>query len=320
MARIAVIGGGIAGRCVVAALGVDVDLYDRPGPRASDVPAALCHAFPGRTFDPPLHQIQAYERTVEWLNRYPLGVEAIRISRRQDKRLAQSLARANKAVPITAFATGFEYGGAWVVDMPLWLTQLAPAVVSQAADAKLESNGKRRVATIHGVKEYDHVVICPGTSLQDWLQMPDARVVHGEIAFFAGRIDKAHFGSAHVYPVGDRIAVGHTFLDAPRPDVEAVEELRFRAEKDGHLIGENVAVWRGARSVVHPDRLPVLTEIRPNVFVLGGLGAKGLLYAPYLAEALAARILRGEKLPTEFTWPRTTGRQNGDCCGCDGSQ
>jgi glycine/D-amino acid oxidase-like deaminating enzyme len=304
MARIAVIGGGIAGRCVAAALGVDVDLYDRPGPRASDVPAAICHRFPGRTFDPPEHQSRAYLRTVEWFHTYPLGVEPIRILRKPNRRLARSLTRIAPGVAVSESDAGFEYGGAWVVDMPLWLTQLPSAVKTHRVDAALDTTTGLMITTDIGAQEYDHVVICPGASLSDWLPTPEVQVVEGEIAFFSGQIDKAHFGGAHVYPAGGSTAIGHTFLDGPRPDDEALDELRLRAEGDGHSIGASISVWRGARSVIHPDRLPVLTQIRPNVFVLGGLGAKGLLYAPYLAEAIAAKILRGEDLPQEFTWPR----------------
>ncbi len=302
--RIAVIGGGIAGRCVAAALAVDVDLYDNPEPRASDVPAAIFHRFPGRTFDPPEYQSIAYNRTVEWLGRFPLGCEPIRIIRKRNQRLARSLARAPQAALIEATAEHFEYGGAWVVDMPVWLAQLAPAVVALPGVAKLQTDDVLRVATVHGVQEYDYVVVCPGSALADWLPGPDIRVVHGEIAFFEGEIDKAEFGSAHVYPAGGKVAVGHTFLDEPRPDAFAIEELRRQAKADGHVLGREHSVWRGARSVVHPDRLPVLTEVQPNVFVLGGLGAKGLLYAPYLAEAVAARITKGEELPSAFDWPR----------------
>lgn len=303
MARIAVIGGGIAGRCVAEALGVDVDLYDRPGPRASDVPAAICHRFPGRTFDPPEFQSRAYERTAEWLERYPLGVEPIRILRKPNRRLTRSLTRIASGVAVSESEAGFEYGGAWVVDMPLWLTQLASNIETRRVDAVLELTDLT-ITTDLGAQEYDYVVLCPGASLKDWLPLPQVQVVHGEIAFFIGPIDKAHFGSSHVYPAGGRTAVGHTFLDEPRPDDAAVGELRERAKGDGHTLGESISVWRGARSVVHPDRLPILTEIHPNVFVLGALGAKGLLYAPYMAEALAAKILEGRNLPPEFRWPR----------------
>ena len=47
----------------------------------------------------------------------------------------------------------------------------------------------------------------------------------------------------------------------------------------------------GVRTTV-PDHLPVAGVIAPELYVLGGLGARGLLFAPLLAEQLAAEICR----------------------------
>ena len=45
----------------------------------------------------------------------------------------------------------------------------------------------------------------------------------------------------------------------------------------------------GVRTTV-PDHLPVAGAISPELYVLGGLGARGLLFAPLLAEQLTAEI------------------------------
>lgn len=45
----------------------------------------------------------------------------------------------------------------------------------------------------------------------------------------------------------------------------------------------------GLRATV-PDHLPVAGEVAADLFVLGGLGARGLLFAPLLAEQLAAAL------------------------------
>ena len=51
-------------------------------------------------------------------------------------------------------------------------------------------------------------------------------------------------------------------------------------------------LWSGVRCVLEPDRQPVAGTL-PNqerVFVLGGFGSKGGLWAPLLAKELAAKI------------------------------
>ena len=54
--------------------------------------------------------------------------------------------------------------------------------------------------------------------------------------------------------------------------------------------------WTGFRTTV-PDRLPIFGETMvPGVCVAGGLGSRGLLWAPLGAELLASQ-LAGEPLP-----------------------
>jgi len=50
--------------------------------------------------------------------------------------------------------------------------------------------------------------------------------------------------------------------------------------------------WQGRVSIraTTPDRLPVAGAVSTSVYVLGGLGSRGMITAPLLAEAIATDI------------------------------
>jgi tRNA 5-methylaminomethyl-2-thiouridine biosynthesis bifunctional protein len=50
--------------------------------------------------------------------------------------------------------------------------------------------------------------------------------------------------------------------------------------------------WQGRVSIraTTPDRLPVAGAVSDRIYVCGGLGSRGMVTAPLLAEALAADI------------------------------
>ena len=63
--------------------------------------------------------------------------------------------------------------------------------------------------------------------------------------------------------------------------------------------------WQGRQSVraTTPDRQPIAGAIGKSLYVLGGLGSRGMVTAPLLAEALAADIC-GEASPLDFAMRR----------------
>ena len=66
------------------------------------------------------------------------------------------------------------------------------------------------------------------------------------------------------------------------------------------------SVWRGIRSVYHKDRLPIAGEVPQyrNLFILGALGAKGLLWGPYTAKRLAALMIQKDLIPEQLSCNR----------------
>ncbi|MGB1036633.1 MAG: FAD-dependent oxidoreductase, partial [Candidatus Puniceispirillales bacterium] len=63
--------------------------------------------------------------------------------------------------------------------------------------------------------------------------------------------------------------------------------------------------WQGRKSLraTTPDRQPIAGAIGKSLYVLGGLGSRGMVTAPLLAEALAAEIC-GEASPLDFAMRR----------------
>jgi glycine/D-amino acid oxidase-like deaminating enzyme len=310
--RVAVIGGGLAGRSVAAALseaGVEVDVFDAGGPRASDVPSALCHAYPGRTFAVSKAQIRAWEVASRWYSRGSGAVLPVTIRRRPDARLERTHAQAAQLpVEVVLDREGTSYGG-FVVDMRRWVEGLALSGELVMGHADLEAGTKPRVRCQGRVKSYDRVVVCPGAALGGLLPGAEIRVTYGELLVCDGEVAQAQFGRAHVYPaVGGGHVVGHTFLDEVRSDELAEAALRGMAREDGVEPGPTREVWRQARTVVHPDRWPILTQLGPDVVALGALGAKGLLFSPVLAESVVRWVTDDAALPEEFRWPRVSTR------------
>ncbi|MEZ4459876.1 MAG: hypothetical protein R3E66_09130 [bacterium] len=62
--------------------------------------------------------------------------------------------------------------------------------------------------------------------------------------------------------------------------------------------------WHGARAVVRADRQPIVYERSSQCFVVGGLGAKGLLFSAALAEAVCATVMDAAPIPEHYRWPR----------------
>ena len=90
-----------------------------------------------------------------------------------------------------------------------------------------------------------------------------------------------------------------------RTDIDEAAAILF--SKVSELLSLNApqyhSIWRGIRSVYHKDRLPIaggLTQ-HPDLFFLGALGAKGLLWGPYTAKRLAALVVKKTPIPDQLS-------------------
>ncbi|MEZ4459875.1 MAG: hypothetical protein R3E66_09125 [bacterium] len=99
----------------------------------------------------------------------PYGVE-----RQADPRLASSLKRIGDCqVPVEQTSTGFRYGGAWVVDVPSYLAQLAPW--APVVEGEVDLRGTT-ITTVQGVT----TTYTPLWSARGWAERVGARGRRGD--------------------------------------------------------------------------------------------------------------------------------------------
>lgn len=120
-------------------------------------------------------------------------------------------------------------------------------------------------------------------------------------------------GAGYLVPRADGVLVGatfeHTFSDlAPDPSLDA--GLIERASSlvpglaEADVLGRQAGVRLTVPAVVSPRRLPLAGPLpgHPGVWVVTGLGAKGLLTAPLIAQWLPDALTGRRPLPTDL-WP-----------------
>ena len=120
-------------------------------------------------------------------------------------------------------------------------------------------------------------------------------------------------GAGYVVPDGDTVIAGATFehaftSPAPDPALDAALAARAAALVPG-LAGAAVVERRAGVRLTVPSsarRLPLAGELAPGVWVVSGLGAKGLLTAPAIALALPDALDGRRPLAPEL-WPLAAG-------------
>lgn len=111
----------------------------------------------------------------------------------------------------------------------------------------------------------------------------------------------------YAVPRGDRLLIGATVQDAgfdTSLDPEAALRLRALAVRllPGLASWTVAEHWAGLRPRA-PDGLPLLGPLSPGLFVAGGQYRNGVLYAPAIAEMMAA-IITGSAAPVPAFDPR----------------
>ena len=115
-------------------------------------------------------------------------------------------------------------------------------------------------------------------------------------------------GSVYVVPEADGLVVGATFehdFASLAPDPAQSEALRAKAARLLPPLSMTPVLdaQAGVRVTVPGTRLPLLGPLpgRPAAWVFTGLGAKGLLTAPLLAQALPTLLDAPETIPPEVS-------------------
>jgi len=153
--------------------------------------------------------------------------------------------------------------------------------------------------------ETDTLFICNGANILD-LWPADVRFTRGQICW-GGSAE-----SGHTFIAGNYAAPfeGGMLLGATHDHVGAGETSEINAADTTEIVEQYMAVtgqetgggnWqaRAAVRVTTRNTLPIAAEPEDGVFILSGLGSRGLMMAPLLGEALACKAL-GEPSPLDI--------------------
>lgn len=328
--RVAVLGAGIAGAAAAAALGrrglkpVVFDAAPSLGAGASGNPAALVMPRLDRGDTPEARLfLTGY---LAALQTYPaLGGEAFTpigvieyAKAGREAALADLLA--DPPLPDSLFSA--RDGGAFHAQAGIVRPDRAiPALLAGASVhfgvrvARIEPSdegwclldeGGRQVAAV------DAVIVANGPDLAALVPLaPDAvRPSRGQLEWGPAKpppSGAALAGGPYATPFDGGVLFGATFSRPPAPaDAPADEDSRrenlasLQALAPAWAVALDPAQLQSRASIraVTPDYLPIAGPVAPGLYALGGLGARGFLMAPLLAEAIVSHMM-GEPLPLD---------------------
>ena len=224
------------------------------------------------------------------------------------------------------------HGALWVarggsVDVPAFVrAALAVAERRGAEVVRARLSGWRDRVARTDVDEipFQHLVLAPGDGARHLPALADLPLhrVKGQTVTLArpASLPAEHpavAGAGYVVPSADGVVVGatfeHTFADvAPDPALDAALAARAAGvvpELEGAaVVGRRAGVRLTVPAAVSTRRLPLAGPLpgHEGVWVVAGLGAKGLLTAPLVARRLADALDGRRPLPAEL-WPEALG-------------
>lgn len=153
--------------------------------------------------------------------------------------------------------------------------------------------------------EAAHVVIASGARLDAFAQtaaLPIERIA-GQMewgALAGAALDRAREAGSYVAPApgAGMIAFGATYDRVDAAEASISDDARRRNMAALALLAPDLSARLDASSLqsragvraAAPDRAPIAGALAEGLFVLGGLGSRGLTLAPFLAEELASRL------------------------------
>lgn len=320
--RVAIVGAGIAGAALVhhaRLFGVDADLFDAHGPAAgaSGNPAGLVtprldagNAAVTGLFADALHYAGALYRRVApdaILHEGTYLCEGPRDASRFDRLadLAQhvvgDIARMAE-VPGVAGRGGLHLKPALAVSPPAVVEALIAGQAVQREsiiECRGAVEGVRLMTDAGGTFSYDAVVLACGAGIFELAPELPLQPVRGQVELV---VTDEHppapvSWGGYVVPLNDGFVFGATHdRDDIATDVRDVDrvrnlELLARAMPDlAAAVADLPSRSRAATRVASRDHLPRAGEIASGVFVLTGLGGRGLCLAPLMARAVMAEI------------------------------
>ncbi len=328
--RVAIVGAGIAGASLVhhaRLFGIEVELFDAEGPAAGASGNAAGLVTPrldaGHESVTGLFADALYYATALYRQVAPAAIlhdgtylcEGPRDARRFDRltglpqHVAGDVARVAD-VPETGRA-GLQFKAALAVSPPALVAALiAGQGVRRESimDWRQEGDGNLTVVTTAGeASGYDAVVLACGSGVFGLVYGLRLQPVRGQIEQVVtnDRPPAPVSWGGYIVPVNDGFVFGATHdrddTGTEVRDTDRTRNLDLLAKampERARLAAGLLSQSRSAIRVASRDHLPKAGQIAPGVFVVTGLGGRGLCLAPLMARAVMAEI-RGlpEQLP-----------------------
>ena len=162
-----------------------------------------------------------------------------------------------------------------------------------------------------------HLFICVGAGIQcfqnDW-ELP-TRYSRGQLSWGQADLKSVLTYGGYAIPMEDGVLLGatHDRLDGRDPYERRAESDQSNFDGFTAATGRAVSpIDRAGRVSIRvnmPDTLPRVFDAGNNVSIMTGLGSRGFVFAPLLAEAAVSALL-GEPLPiSKIMWARFQARE-----------
>ncbi|MEP1231543.1 MAG: tRNA (5-methylaminomethyl-2-thiouridine)(34)-methyltransferase MnmD [Litorimonas sp.] len=141
---------------------------------------------------------------------------------------------------------------------------------------------------------------------------PELRYSRGQVSWAASsdKVSGTLSYGGYAIPIADRILIGATHgpvVDDPyalQTEDDANNLSQFQSVMGHSLHPADPLASRASVRVVSTNTLPMILHPKPNQYILTGLGSRGFVFAPLLAETIVSRWL-GEPLPVSSkVWTR----------------
>ena len=300
----AVVGAGLAGVAValeLSAIGETVLL----GPESPSAPIAIAHPFAGRSVDVSAERMDAYRSALDWWQKHDAQGSFhrrsdVRRAAPKDSRLARSYKRAQASMPPwlehDLYDDVLTYGSGITARLDAFVAHQRERL--NWKNGRLERWQTRDSNVLLGLDDgttlrAKTLVLCVGAGIQQWQPNIDSQVTVGELALCQGNAqDCIQIGvGCHASASVDGLyALGSTYA-AHDEDIESMRKP-FLDRAQAIVDDPQVQTWyRGARYVLLPEREPKIWALQDSVFVVAGLGSKGVAWSAWLAKQLVRNHL-----------------------------
>ena len=314
--EVGVVGAGFAGLFCAHLLslrGVRVDVFD---PNPASIPLALAHT---RLGDPDLATTKLRALALGYSNDWyrQLGCRSGILEVAVDSRHARQLQRradiwrpADASLSLLSARESRELSGLGNIEQGLWHPN-CHLVARQSAEAlanhQLISHHQREVMSCvkrHGYwqlqfaggehRAFRQVIICAGAASPRLVPSISAHSLAGqmEIGHTQVSLPIGLVGRGFMAPLADRqVILGSTYEREALSEQDARTENLQRAAAWLESLDVRVRTsWRGRR-LYHEDRLPIVGQVEPGLFINTAHGSAGSTLAPLCAEVITGALL-----------------------------